>query len=236
MGLFNRPSKNKIVEDEVIVEEKIETIDLNKVICIDVNNNDKSFSSRFFMGKKHNGVNYEITIGIKDIDYIKEKDYLKLTFNLLNSDRYVQNGFVDKKSDKFIIISLDKEIIKLEEKRRNLKMCCDMSGTISVLDKDIYVDLKNISVGGVFVKTDYVLPVNHSIKLYINELDIRVKLIILRKQKNSSGVVEGYGCTFDDLSEKQEEVIVQYINFALSKERETLISRDVYNYIFDNFT
>lgn len=242
MGIFDKWKKTKAsevqsVEEELDTEivERIKTVDLNKVVSIFINANDKFCSSRFFMGRKHRGANYEITIGIKDLDLINEKDYIKLTFNLINSDRYVQRGVVERKEDHLITVSLDEEIEKLDDKRESVKMCCELTGSILVLGKDIYVEYKNISVGGIFIKTEYELPINHTIRLYIKKLDISARAIVLRKQLNSYGVIEGYGCRFVELDSPQEEIIAQFVNYSLSKERETLISRDVYNYIYDDF-
>lgn len=235
MGFFNKKPKSAAVENQEVIEEKIEHVDLNKVVSIYITVNNKFFSSRFFMGKKRNGVNYEIIIGIKESDLIKQNDCLELTYNLINSDRYVQKGFVVEKDNQLITVSLDTEVSKLQENRRSVKMCSELQGSVSILEKNINVELKNISIGGTFISTNYNLPVNHSIKLYIDELDINLTVIILRQEVNNYGVIMGYGCRFDNMTQRDEEIISQYINSCLNKERETLRSRDVYNYIFDDF-
>lgn len=239
MGIFDKWKKTKTIEiqavDEEDVKERIKTVDLNKVVSIYINANDKFCSSRFFMGRKNRGVNYEITIGIKEPDLIKEKDSVKLTFNLINSDRYIQHGIVERKEKHLITISLDEDIEKIEDRRESVKMCCELNGSILVLGKDIYVEYANISVGGIFIKTEYELPINHTIRLYVKKIDLNARATVLRKQLNSYGVIEGYGCKFIELDPSQEETIMQYVNYCLSKERETLVSRDVYNYIYDDF-
>ena len=56
MGIFDKWKKTKTIEiqavDEEDVKERIKTVDLNKVVSIYINANDKFCSSRFFMVEK----------------------------------------------------------------------------------------------------------------------------------------------------------------------------------------
>ena len=226
--MFGKKSK----EIAPIQQEKIETVDLNNVIFIDITINNKRFQSRFFMGKRVNNINSEIIIGHKDMSNIHEKNTVMLVFNLINAERYSQTGYISKVEEHKFTIELNDDIQKLQERRVNLKISCNLTGDICVMNQDLYIDITNISIGGVFIKAEYDFTPKNIYSIYIKELDVSGKVKILRKQM-SGDTIEGYGCQFIDLSDRNQEKIFMYINALMQKERQTLLTRDVYNYMID---
>lgn len=206
------------------------TINLNKVLSIDIQTKNETYNTRFFYGEKENDVNIKLSFGIKENNNINKNDVLTLIFKLINGNRYKQTAFVSNIRNYIIITDLYNDIEKLEEKRNNVKVKSDLCGEICVMDKRLCVEITDICMGGVFIRTDYDFTTSNIYNLKINDLDIQTRVKLLRKHKTKKGEIEGYGCQFKEISEKNIEKIYLYVNSVLFKEREILISRDVYNY------
>lgn len=218
----NKNDKNHINE--------LTTIDLNKVVSIDVCLNDEKYTTKFFMGKKEQNINIEISLGIKETNSITPDNVITLIFKMLNGDRYKQTAYVIKKENHLITTQPNDDIQKLEEKRRHIKVDSKLNGNIYAMEKQSHVDISNISIGGVFIKTNYDLFISGVYDLHIVELDMCVKIMLLRQQKDKFDKIEGYGCKFEKISDKDLEKLSVYINSTVVRQREILISRDVYNY------
>lgn len=225
---FKKNSADTSKKDNDI--NSIDTIDLNRVISICFTYDDLLFSSRFFIGKKHASRNAEVVIGIKGQFAIPKNSSIVLTYNMISGERYSQPGLVTSIDKQLITVELDSTIKKIEERRKNIKVDCELTGEITVINKKIYVDINNICVGGIFIKTDIDLPLKSIHMIHINELELTAKIEIIRQQKNRMGCIEGYGCIFKDINDKNEQKIIQHINLYLLKQRQTLVTRDVYNY------
>jgi len=223
--MFNKKSNAPATENNLAL-----AINFNNVVFIVVHCKDKQYVTRFFFGKRLKGKNTEITIGIKEENQIREKNEVILIYNMLNGDRYKQCGFVIENKSPLITVELDDLVEQLDEKRESIKVSSKLTGELSVMGQKVIVDIRNISVGGVFIEAEYDLPIRSINLLNISEICLCARIILLRQQKNRNGVIEGYGCQFENLSDKNQEKIIQHINSVLIKERQTLLTRDVYNY------
>ncbi len=226
MSLFGKKSSIPAFEENT----KITSINLERVVSVMIINKEEKFSSRFFVGKKRDSSNYQITVGIKDTFSLNEVDFVTIIFNMIDGERFSQTGTIAKIENQFITIDLDEKINKIEERRKSLKIQCNLSGEITIMNKTISVEIKNISIGGVFVAIEADLPLHNVLFLKVNEIDVVADITVIRQQKDKLGTIIGYGCQFYKLNDRNEEKIFQYINNCLLKERQTLINRDVYNY------
>ncbi len=226
MLLFGKKSSTPAFEENT----KITSINLERVVSVMIIDKEEKFSSRFFVGKKRDSSNYQITVGIKDTFSLNEVDFVTIIFNMIDGERFSQTGTIAKIENQFITIDLDEKINKIEERRKSLKIQCNLSGEITIMNKTISVEIKNISIGGVFVATEADLPLHNVLFIKINEIDVVADITVIRQQKDKLGTIIGYGCQFYKLNDRNEEKIFQYINNCLLKERQTLINRDVYNY------
>lgn len=226
MALFTKKPFKPSLEENT----QIKSINLEKVISVNIVNNDEQYSSRFFIGKKRELINWQITVGMKNSFSLKEFENVNIIFNTIDGERYSQAGTITLIENQFITIELDEKITKIKERRKSLKIHCNLTGEIGLLNKTISVDIKNISIGGVFIATEADLPLHNVFLLNINEIEVVANVTVIRQQKDKNGTIVGYGCQFYNLNFKNEEKIFQYINAYLLKERQTLINRDVYNY------
>ncbi len=226
MSLFGKKSSTPSFDENT----QITSINLEKVVSVIIINKEDKYSSRFFVGKKRNSANYQITVGIKDVFSLNEFDLITIIYNMIDGERFSQTGTIIKIENQFITIDLDEKINKIEERRKSLKIQCNLTGEITIMNKTISVDIKNISIGGIFVATEADLPLHNVLFVKINEIDIVADITVIRQQKDKLGTIIGYGCQFYKLNDRNEEKIFQYINNCLLKERQTLINRDVYNY------
>ena len=82
-----------------------------------------------------------------------------------------------------------------------------------MIDTPVSAKIKNINIGGVFLECAYDFRSGDIIVLSFNalgtELDLSSK--ILRIQKTDKQV-EGYGCQFIKLKNREEEILARYIN------------------------
>lgn len=116
----------------------------------------------------------------------------------------------------------DVELLNVIQRRQNIKVkttfttqifnIYDDDDNMITLDEPINIQVKDISVGGVFFVCDMPFKENQKIEFFFNQgpRPLRIKTSILRRQE-VNGQNNGYGCIYDDLTEREQDILFSYI-------------------------
>ena len=201
-------------------------IDKRKIIKVDVYsfNNGLIVSSETFnvMPVDHKDELFSVMIKNANIPEIPKNTPVEVVFYYINGDRVKYNTKIDVCTEFQLNVTVGTASTVLEERRRFYKLATDLDAGIAIMtrgDEDTVFDnpvsakIKNINIGGVFLECAYDFRVGDIIVLIFNalgtELDLSSK--ILRIQKTDKQI-EGYGCQFIKLKNREEEILARYIN------------------------
>ena len=201
-------------------------IDKRKIIKVDVYsfNNGLIVSSETFnvMPVDHKDELFSVMIKNANIPEIPKNTPVEVVFYYINGDRVKYNTKIDVCTEFQLNVTVGTASTVLEERRRFYKLATDLDASIAIMtrgDEDTVFDnpvsakIKNINIGGVFLECAYDFRVGDIIVLIFNalgtELDLSSK--ILRIQKTDKQI-EGYGCQFIKLKNREEEILARYIN------------------------
>lgn len=205
-------------------------MDMTKCFFIDISYNKKRLRTKCFNVKRIKGKNIELCIALNDThDFMLNTGFI-VEYNMLTGKRYTQSAVLIRKEANHIILELNEDLSLLEEKRKSIKVECELMGEVTYLNKNTEICINDICIGGVCFCSQADLGVGTIYSITIDEFLMKQKLKILRKTKNDSFFT--YGCCFVELSSKNEEKLLMYINDILFKKRKILMQRDVYNYKF----
>ena len=201
-------------------------IDKRKIIKVDVYsfNNGLIVSSETFnvMPVDHKDELFSVMIKSANIPEIPKNTPVEAVFYYINGDRVKYNTKIDVCTEFQLNVTVGTASTVLEERRRFYKLATDLDASISIMtrgeedtvfDTPVSAKIKNINIGGVFLECAYDFRSGDIIVLSFNalgtELDLSSK--ILRIQKTDKQV-EGYGCQFIKLKNREEEILARYIN------------------------
>ena len=201
-------------------------IDKRKIIKVDVYSfkNGLIVSSETFnvMPVDHKDELFSVMIKSANIPEIPKNTPVEVVFYYINGDRVKYNTKIDVCTEFQLNVTVGTASTVLEERRRFYKLATDLDASISIMtrgeedtvfDTPVSAKIKNINIGGVFLECAYDFRSGDIIVLSFNafgtELDLSSK--ILRIQKTDKQV-EGYGCQFIKLKNREEEILARYIN------------------------
>ncbi len=154
---------------------------------------------------------------------------IKIIVYMLNGDRLQYTTSVDLCTTFQLNAMIDENFVILEERRRFYKVKVKLKAMVVLVsdeDKEIIVDkpfnviIRDINIGGIYIESSNIrLKVNDIINIQLNLCDRDMVLCakILRCQ-NVGMSNEGYGCSFINIKNSQEEQIAKYIN-KIQRER-----------------
>lgn len=162
---------------------------------------------------------------------------IDLVANLINGDRILHNAVVDVSTEFQLNLTVNKKCEVLEERRRFYKVYTDLDAKINTVSRrgndispsePIPATIKNINIGGVFLKCGFMLEPDDVITLSFEIVSKQMNIMtnVIRAQVNGSELV-GYGCSFVRLRGWEEEALAQYIYKAQIEQKETL--KDIMN-------
>lgn len=201
-------------------------IDKKKIIKVDVYsfNNELIVSSEIFniMPIDHIDEQFSVIIKNANLPEIPMNTPVKVVFYYINGDRVKYDTRIDVCTEFQLNVTIGTSSTLLEERRRFYKLATDLEASISIMtrgeedtvfDNPISARIKNINIGGVFLESTYDFRVGDIIMLKFNVLGTGLALSskILRIQKTDNHI-EGYGCQFLKLKNREEEILARYIN------------------------
>lgn len=136
---------------------------------------------------------------------------------------------IDSQLNVRLLKSRDTEV--LEERRRYFKIKVSEWGRALFLVRDdetirfeepIPLEIKDINIGGVFIKCDYPFQMDDFVCIDIDLfVDYRLNAVVhvLRAAKDEDGSLIGYGCEFQGLTASQEDYVGKYIYKVQSTQR-----------------
>lgn len=162
----------------------------------------------------------------KDLPELDRNEIVSVVTTAKSADRVMYHGAVSMSIDTQMNIRLlqsgDMELLK--ERRRFFKIKVNEKGRALFFvrddktvrfDEPLDVSFRDINVGGVFmICTDYEFMEDD---LICFDIDLRsgaplnAAARVLRVQRNSEGVIAGYGCEFQGLTASQEDRIGRFI-------------------------
>ena len=201
-------------------------IDKRKIIKVDVYsfNNGLIVSSETFnvMPVDHKDELFSVMIKSANIPEIPKNTPVEAVFYYINGDRVKYNTKIDVCTEFQLNVTVGTASTVLEERRRFYKLATDLDASISIMtrgeedtvfDTPVSAKIKNINIGGVFLECAYDFRSGDIIVLSFNafgtELDLSSKILRIQKTDNK---VEGYGCQFIKLKNREEEILARYIN------------------------
>ena len=178
---------------------------------------------------------YEINIVIKGEikKLIKINKKIKIILYYINGNREQYITKVDLCTEYQLNAMLRGDGVILKERRRFYKIKVDKQATIinvmneekeTIIEDEFPVRIKDINIGGVLIqckdnslkKGDYI---NLKMELCGSELVLFAKVLRIQRLEND---IQGYGCSFINTKNKDEEIIAKYIN-QIQRERMDLI-------------
>lgn len=201
-------------------------IDKKKIIKVDVYsfNNELIVSSEIFNIMPIDHIDEQFSVIIKNVNLpeIPMNTPVKVIFYYINGDRVKYDTRIDVCTEFQLNVTVGTASTLLEERRRFYKLATDLDASIAIMtrgeedtvfDNPVSAKIKNINIGGVFLESTYDFRVGDIIVLKFNVLGIELALSskILRIQKKDNHV-EGYGCQFLKLKNREEEILARYIN------------------------
>ncbi len=201
-------------------------IDKRKIIKVDVYSfkNGLIVSSETFnvMPVDHKDELFSVMIKSANIPEIPKNTPVEVVFYYINGDRVKYNTKIDVCTEFQLNVTVGTASTVLEERRRFYKLATDLDASISIMtrgeedtvfDTPVSAKIKNINIGGVFLECAYDFRAGDIIVLSFNafgtELDLSSKILRIQKTDNK---VEGYGCQFIKLKNREEEILARYIN------------------------
>lgn len=164
-----------------------------------------------------------------NIPPVKMGEDVDVVFYYLNGTRIKYATTIDLATDMQVNVHIGSNYTVLEERRRYYKTEINTIGKVTsykrddeevVFEEPIFVRVKNINIGGVFLISNYEFIVGDLLTLSILEETINVKTEIIRIQIDSGGDRAGYGCRFLDVPLTDEEILSRYINKCQLLERD----------------
>lgn len=155
-----------------------------------------------------------------EIMEIPKGEKVEAVFYYRNGTRIKYTTKIDLATDFQVNVHLGSEYVVLEERRRYFKTEANIPGFIKVIFRGdevicppspVEVNIVNINLGGVFISSPTDLHNEDKILLSFLDGALEVTAEILRVQCNDDGVVAGYGCQFDKLTQSEEEKLSRFI-------------------------
>lgn len=160
---------------------------------------------------------------------VSKGEKVDVVFFYQNGTRVKYVTTVDLATDMQVNVHIGNEYTVLEERRRFFKAETNIIGKISAYSREetenafeepLYVRIRNINLGGVFLVSNFEFKVGDVFMLTILKNPVNVSTEVLRTQRDSEGKITGYGCRFLNLSPASEESIARFIFECQIQERE----------------
>lgn len=162
----------------------------------------------------------------KDLPELDRNEIVSVVTTSKSADRVMYHGAVSMSIDTQMNIRLlqSGDMMLLQERRRFFKIKVNESGRALFFvrdektirfDEPLEIAVRDINVGGMFmICADYEFMeedlICFDIDLRTNE-PLNAAARVLRVQRNSDGVITGYGCEFQGLTASQEDKIGRFI-------------------------
>lgn len=214
----------------------------SKVIKVEVldetGNNIVSAEKNFVFPKNLNSDEDSILIiKGKDLPELERNKIVSIVSTTKSNDRIKYTGAVAMSMDKQMNIKIlqNNDTKVLEERRRYFKIKVSEKGRalfyvrseITVrYDEPVQISINDINVGGIFMKVDDESQEFLEDDLVCVELDLfadyplNAAVRVLRVQRDSEGLITGYGCEFQGLTAAQEDYISKFIYKVQTEQRQ----------------
>lgn len=165
-----------------------------------------------------------------DFPIISKGEYINVIFEYITGTRIKYRTAVDLCTEYQINFHVGEGVV-LEERRRSFKINVSINGISSFylrndemfsFDPPINVSFVNLNLGGAYIRCDFDFEVGDRLMLCFLDGKVELMCDVLRVQKKESGLVDGYGCRFVDISHQQEALITRFIFDCQLAERERL--------------
>lgn len=173
----------------------------------------------------------------KDLPELDHNQIVSIVSTTKSNDRIKYTGAVTVSMDRQMNIKIlqNSNTKLLEERRRFFKMKVNEKGRALFyvrsektvrFDEPAQISIDDINVGGIFMKVADDSREFLEDDLVCVELDLFVDyplnaaVRILRVQRDSEGVIKGYGCEFQGLTAAQEDYISKFIYKTQTEQRQ----------------
>lgn len=160
---------------------------------------------------------------------VSRNEHIEAVFEYINGTRVKYKTVVDLSTEYQMNFHVG-EGEAMEERRRSFKINVELAGVVHFymrdeqvfsFDEPIDVEMKNINLGGVFFRSEYVFEKGDQVMLSFLDGKMEFLSDILRVQtKAGTDEVDGYGCRFLNVTPVQEEQLAKFIFDCQIAERE----------------
>ncbi|MBQ8780175.1 MAG: PilZ domain-containing protein [Oscillospiraceae bacterium] len=160
---------------------------------------------------------------------VSRNEHIEVVFEYINGTRVKYKTVVDLSTEYQMNFHVG-EGEAMEERRRSFKINVELAGVVHFymrdeqvfsFDEPIDVEMKNINLGGVFFRSEYVFEKGDQVMLSFLDGKMEFLSDILRVQmKTGTDEVDGYGCRFLNVTPAQEEQLAKFIFDCQIAERE----------------
>lgn len=157
----------------------------------------------------------------RDFPEIPQGEEIGVIFYMTNSDRLRFDTKVSISTQRQLNALINGNPKLLEDRRRYYKVYTDIEAQVSffcrggqttTFEQPLGIVVKDINIGGVFIRTNYDFSVGDELMLILDVggKKLEISADILRKQDNEDATC-GYGCRFLNTTLAQEQTLAQFI-------------------------
>lgn len=164
----------------------------------------------------------------KDFPLIPKGESVKAIFEYRDGSRIQYKTVIDICTEYQINFHISEGEL-LEERRRSFKITVDFDGMspffirgeeMFSFDDPIELHFINLNLGGVLFSSNSAFECGDQVMLSFFDGEMQLLAEILRKQRDESGNIVGYGCQFLNVTQAQEEKLARFIFDCQHMERE----------------
>lgn len=196
-------------------EEQRDDFDPNRVVYLTLTFNDAIIMKTFSFKFEDN----TIAVTRDKKTRIGDSAVLCIVATYLSGKRYIQCTRMLKREKHQYIFERNK-FQELPERRQAVKVPCKLECRIEAYEiEEFEAEVLNISIGGIFLKTNKELDLGTMCRINIKDLGPEKYITIFRRQEDNSG----YGCKFVNLTDGDTRAISNKICDIQREERKAFL-------------